>query len=139
MNYLVESAAPALEGDAFIRGEDRRRVSLAEFRGTWVVVVLGATHDDLVDLATQEQAFTADGAVLLAVMQAEFDEVEWTSLDVPGRFPILCGIDEPRRVALVVDPDGNVRYAGRRETARQLLATLETVLFHEPAAQRRAA
>jgi hypothetical protein len=139
MNYLVESAAPALEAEAFIRGEDRRRMSLAEFRGTWVVVVLGATHDDLVDLATQEQAFAADGAVLLAAMQAEIDEVERSALDVPGRFPILCGIDEPRRVALVVDPEGGVRYAGRRETARQLLATLETVLFHEPAAQRRAA
>jgi hypothetical protein len=139
MKYLVESAAPALEAEAFIRGEKRRRMSLPDFRGTWVVVVLGATHDDLVDLATQEQAFAADGAVLLAVMQAQIDEVERSTVDLAGRFPILCGVDESRRVALVVDPDGNVRYAGRRETARQLVATLETVLFHEPPAQRRAA
>jgi hypothetical protein len=139
MNYAVEAAAPELEAEAFVRGEGRRRLSLRGFRGTWIVVVLGATAADLQDLASHEEAFAADGATLVAATPADIRLVERAFADTSARFPILCGVDEPRRVALVVDPDGIVRYAGRRETARQLLATLETVLFHEPGAQRRAA
>jgi AhpC/TSA family len=129
MSYFVETEAPNLDADAFVRGEGRRRMSLGEFRGTWVVVALGAGRSEVLDLAAHVEAFAADGAVVLAAMPDGWHDVERAYSDVPVRFPILCGVEEPRHVTLVVDPDGIVRYAGRRQTARELLATLETVLY----------
>ena len=128
MNYLVETAAPELEADAFVRGEERRGLSLAGFRGTWAVVAVGASHDEILELAALEEAFAANGAVVLATSAADWHSVASAYADTRVRFPILAGVDEGR-VTLVVDPDGYVRYAGRAQTARELLATLESVLY----------
>jgi hypothetical protein len=138
MNYLVETPAPELAADAFVRGEGRRRISLAEFRDTWVVVALGAHRSDVLELAAYEEAFAADGAVVLAATPEDWHDVERSYSDEPVRFPILCGVDETRHVTLVIDPDGLVRYAGVRQTARELLGTLESVLY-VPVDERRAA
>jgi hypothetical protein len=54
------------------------------------------------------------------------------------RFPILTGIDEHRKVTLIVDPGGVVRHVGLRRSARETLATLERLLF-EPVWLSRAA
>jgi hypothetical protein len=129
MNYSVETAAPVLEADAFVRGEGRRRISLSEFRGTWVVVAFGAGRADVLDLAAVEEAFAADGAVVLAATPADHGSVELAYADEPVRFPILCGIDQEERLTVVVDPDGLVRYVGVHQTARQALAVLEGLVY----------
>jgi hypothetical protein len=63
------TAAPALAADAFVRGEKRRRLELAEFRGTWVVLAFGVRHADVLELAGLEEALAADGAVVLAALR----------------------------------------------------------------------
>ena len=137
MNDAVEFPARPLEADAFVRGEGHRRISLREFRGTWVVLALCARRSEVLDLAAHEEAFAADGAVVLASTPADRDTVAGVYADEPVRFPILCEVDESP-VTMVVDPDGLVRYVGGPQTARELLATLESAL-DEPLDQRRAA
>ena len=137
MNDAVELPARPLEAEAFVRGEGHRRLSLREFRGTWVVLALGASRREVLDLAAHEEAFAADGAVVLASTPADREVVARAYADLPVRFPILCGVEESP-VTMVVDPDGLVRYLGGPQTARELLATLETVL-DVPLDQRRAA
>jgi hypothetical protein len=124
------TAAPALAAAAFIRGEQRRTLSLAEFRGTWVVLAAGVRHADVLELAELEEAFAADGAVVLAATAADWHDTE----DRYGpertvRFPILTGVEEHRRITLIVDPGGVVRHAGLRRSARETLAALEAQLF----------
>ena len=138
MSYRVHAAAPALAADAFVRGENRRRISLEEFRGSWVVAALGARRADVRDLAALEDAFTADGSVVLAGVPDDWHDVASGYRDESVRFPILTGIDEHRRVTLIVDPGGVVRYVGLRRSARETLATLEQLLF-EPVWLSRAA
>jgi hypothetical protein len=131
MDYGVETAAPVLEADAFVRGEPRRRMSVAEFRGTWLIVALGARRADVLELAGLEEAFAASGAVLLAATPDDWYGVEYTYAEEPVRFPILTDVDEPRRVTLVVDPGGVVRHVGLRRSARETLAAFESVVFSE--------
>jgi len=136
--YAVDFPAPALEADAFVRGEPRRRMSVAEFRGTWLVLALGVRRMDVRELARLEEAFAASGAVVLAATPDDWSSVEHTYAAEPVRFPILAGVDERRRVTLVVDPGGVVRHAGLRRTAHEMLASLESLLF-SPAAFAQAA
>jgi hypothetical protein len=128
MNYGVEAAAPALDADAFVRGEPRRRMSVAEFRGTWLVVALGARRADVLELAGLEEAFAAGGAVVVAATPDDWYGVEHAYADAPVRFPILAEVDEPRRVTLVVDPGGVVRHVGLRRSARETLAAFESLV-----------
>jgi len=129
MNYAVDTAAPSLEADAFVRGEDRRRMSVAEFRGTWVVVALGARRSDVLELAKLEEAFAAVGAVILAATPDDWRGVEHSYAGERVRFPVLTHVDEARRVTLVIDPGGVVRYVGLSQSARELLATVEELAF----------
>jgi alkyl hydroperoxide reductase subunit AhpC len=122
----IRTAAPALEADAFVRGEGRRRISLAEYRGTWVVVALGARRLDVLELAALEESFAADGAIVLAATPDDWHEVSSRYRDEPVRFPILSSVDETRRVTLIVDPGGVVRHVGLRRSARETLAALES-------------
>jgi hypothetical protein len=138
VSYPLHTAAPALAADAFVRGENRRRISLDEFRGTWVVVALGARPSDVRELAALEDAFTADGSVVLAAVPDDWHGVASGYSGESVRFPILTGIDEHRRVTLIVDPGGVVRHVGLRRSARETLATLERLLF-EPVWLSRAA
>jgi peroxiredoxin len=123
------TAAPALAADAFIRGEQRRTLSLAEFRGAWVVLALGARHADVRELAELEEAFAADGAVVLAATAADWHDTEDRyGSDQTVRFPILTEVEERRRITMVVDPGGVVRHVGLRRSARETLAALEAQL-----------
>jgi hypothetical protein len=113
-------------------------MSVAEFRGTWVVVALGARRTDVLELAKLEEAFAAVGAVILAATPDDWGGVEHSYAGERVRFPVLTGVDEARRVTLVIDPGGVVRYVGLRQSARELLATVEELAF-SPAAFSRAA
>jgi len=57
----IGTAAPVLRAEAFVRGEQRRTLDLADFRGTWLVVAFGVRHADVMELARLEEAFAADG------------------------------------------------------------------------------
>ena len=125
----IGTAARSVEADAFVRGEGRRRISLAEYRGTWVVLALGVRPVDVLELGSLEEAFAADGAVVLAATPDDWHEVtaRYYAEEVV-RFPILASVDESRRVTLVIDPGGVVRHVGLRRSARETLAALESVL-----------
>ena len=124
------TAAPALGADAFVRGEKRRRLELADFRGSWVVLAFGVREADVLELAELEEAFAADGAVLLASTTDDWYEVEARYGDVETlRFPLLTSVDEPRRITAIVDPGGVVRHVGLRRSARETLAALEGLLL----------
>jgi peroxiredoxin len=124
------TAAPHVAGDAFVRGEKRRRIELAEYRGSWVVLALGVRHADVLELAELEEAFAADGAVVLAATPDDWHEVAARYGDETAvRFPILAEVDEGRRITAIVDPGGVVAYVGLRRTARETLAALESTLL----------
>jgi peroxiredoxin len=124
------TAAPNLAADAFVRGEKRRTLSLSDFRGTWVVLAFAARHADVLELAELEEAFGADGAVVLAATPDDWHEVEHRyGAEQTVRFPILTEVDEQRRITLVVDPGGVVRHVGLRRSARETLAVLEAQLL----------
>jgi peroxiredoxin len=123
------TGAPALAADAFVRGEKRRTLALDDFHGTWVVLALGVRHADVLELAALEEAFAADGAVVIAATPSDWHEVEDRYGTEPSvRFPILTEVEEHRRITLLVDPRGVVRHVGLRQSARETLAVLETQL-----------
>ena len=126
----IRTAAPRVEADAFVRGEGRRRISLEEYRGTWVVLALGVRRLDVLELASLEESFAADGAVVLAGTTDDWHEVAARyDAEQAVRFPILSSVDESRRVTLIVDPGGVVRHVGLRRSARETLAALESLLL----------
>jgi alkyl hydroperoxide reductase subunit AhpC len=130
MIMQIGTAAPALAADAFVRGEQRRTLELAAFRGTWVVLALGARHSDVLDLARLEEAIAADGAVVLAATADDWHEVEHRYGDEESvRFPILTEVEERRRITAIVDPGGVIRHVGLRRSARETLAALEAQRF----------
>jgi alkyl hydroperoxide reductase subunit AhpC len=125
----IGTAAPLLRAEAFVRGETRRSLDLADFRGTWLVVAFGARHADVIELARLEEAFAADGAVVVAATPDDLHEVEHRyEADETVRFPILSGVDERRRITAIVDPGGVVRHVGLRRSAREILSVLEAQL-----------
>src|SRR4051794_10084868 len=129
MITMIGTAAPALTADAFVRGERRRALSLSDYRGTWVVLAFAAGRADVAGLAQLEEAFAADGAVVLAATPDDWHEVEHRySTEDRVRFPILTGVDERRRITAIVDPGGVVRHVGLGRTARETLASLEPQL-----------
>jgi alkyl hydroperoxide reductase subunit AhpC len=126
----IGTAAPALAADAFVRGEQRRTLELAGFRGTWIVLAFGVRHADVLELAELEEAFAADGAVVLAATTDDWHEVEQRyGPEQTVRFPILTEVEEHRRLTAIVDPGGVVRHIGLRRTARETLAVLEGQLL----------
>jgi alkyl hydroperoxide reductase subunit AhpC len=128
------TAAPVLAADAFVRGEKRRRLSLAELRGSWIVVAFGVRALDVMELAAYEEAFAADGAVVIATTPDDWHEVASRYGEEPVRFPILTSVDETRRITAIVDPGGVVRHVGLRRSARETLAALEAQLLPVAAA-----
>jgi len=130
MTIQTGTAAPVLAGDAFVRGEKRRRIDLTELRGTWVVLAFGARRIEVLDLAELEEAFAADGAVVVAATADDWHEVAARYSDEGSvRFPILTEIEETRRITIIVDPGGVVRHVGLRRSARETLASLEAMLL----------
>jgi alkyl hydroperoxide reductase subunit AhpC len=136
MLICIGSAAPHLAADAFVRGEERRRISLTDYRGTWAVVAFGVRRFDVRELAELEEAFAADGAVVLATTPDDWHETANRYRSEPIRLPLLTDVAETRRLTMIVDPGGVVRHVGLRRTARQTLASLEGLIT---AAVRRAA
>lgn len=128
MTYLTDTAAPLLAADAFVRGEKRFPLSLAEYRGTWVVVAFAARRADVLELAALEEAFGADGAIVLATTPADWHEAASRYADDPVRFPILTEVEEQRRITLIVDPGGVIRHVGLHRSPRETLAALESRL-----------
>jgi hypothetical protein len=127
-------AAPVLAADAFVRGERRRCIDITEFRGTWLVLAIAARTVDLLDLAELEEAFAADGAIVVATTADDYHDVESRLRHEPSiRFPVLTDVEESRRITIVVDPDGVVRDVGLRRTARATLDALEAVLREQRA------
>jgi hypothetical protein len=135
MSYVMHGAAPSLVAEAFVRGERRRTMSLTEFRGSWTVVALGVRSADVLELAALEESFAADGAIVVAATPDDWHEVAARYADEPVRFPILAGLEEERRVTMIVDPLGVVRHVGLRRTARETLAALEELLVGPDAAR----
>jgi len=130
MTIQTGTAAPVLAGDAFVRGEKRRRIDLTELRGTWVVLAFAARRIEVLDLAELEEAFAADGAVVVAATADDWHEVAARYSDEGSvRFPILTEIEETRRITMIVDPGGVVRHVGVRRSARETLASLEAMLL----------
>jgi alkyl hydroperoxide reductase subunit AhpC len=123
------TAAPVLRADAFVRGEERRTLDLSDYRGTWVVVAFGVRRTDVFEFAELEEAFAADGAVVVAATPDDWHEVEHRfGPETAVRFPILSGVDERRRITAIVDPGGVVRHVGLRRSAREILSVLEAQL-----------
>jgi alkyl hydroperoxide reductase subunit AhpC len=121
--------APTLAADAFVRGDKRRTLRLDDYRGTWVVLAFAARRAEVLDLARLEEAFAANGAVVLAATADDWHDVEQRyAPETTVRFPILTSVDERRRIAAIVDPGGVVRHIGLRRSARELLALLEAQL-----------
>jgi peroxiredoxin len=130
MITAIGTAAPRISGEAFVRGEKRRTISLDDYRGTWVVLAFGVRHADVLELAALEEAFAADGAVVIAASPDDWYEVADRYTDEQTvRFPILARIEEHRRITAVVDPGGVVRHVGLRRSARETLAQLESQLY----------
>jgi alkyl hydroperoxide reductase subunit AhpC len=128
MRISINGAAPDVVADAFVRGEGRRRISLGDFRGTWVVLTFGARRFDAVELGELEEAFAADGAVVLAATPHDWHDTAEHYADAPVRFPVLAGVEEHRRITVIVDPHGVVRHVGLRRSARDTLAALEALI-----------
>jgi alkyl hydroperoxide reductase subunit AhpC len=125
----IGTAAPALEADAYVRGEGRRRIELAHYRGGWIVLAFGVRRHDVLELSALEEAFAADGAVVLAASVDDFHEVASRYAAERVRFPILADVPEFRRLTAIVDPGGVVRHLGLHRTARETLASLEALML----------
>jgi peroxiredoxin len=82
----------------------------------------------VLELASLEESFAADGAVVLAATPDDWHQVASSFGYEPVRFPILTSVDETRRVTLIVDPRGVARHVSLRPTARETLAALEDLL-----------
>jgi alkyl hydroperoxide reductase subunit AhpC len=129
MTYLIDTAAPQLVAEAFVRGERRRELALTEFRGSWLVVALGARRADILELAELEETFAADGAVVVAATSDDWYATAFAYASTAVRFPILTSVDEARRVTLIVDPGGVLRHVGLHRSGRETLALLEASIL----------
>jgi alkyl hydroperoxide reductase subunit AhpC len=131
MLISIGSAAPWLEAEAFVRGEQRRTIALSDYRGGWAVVAFGVRRFDTRQLADLEEAFAADGAVVIAATADDWHDTEIVYRNEALRFPLLTGVAETRRITMIVDPGGVVRHVGLRRTARETLASLERLVGPE--------
>ena len=129
MSYLIDTAAPQLVAEAFVRGERRREIALTEFRGSWLVVALAARRADILELAELEDAFGADGAVVVAASADDWYATAFAYASTAVRFPILTSVDETRRLTLIVDPGGVLRHVGLYRSGRETLALLEAFIL----------
>jgi hypothetical protein len=126
---LTIGSTPSLAADAYVRGERRRCIDIAEFRGSWLVVALGARARDIREYAPLEPAFEGAGAIVVAATPADYHDVEAQHADDWYiRFPVLTDVEESRRITLIVDPSGIVRHVGLQRTARETLTALETTV-----------
>jgi hypothetical protein len=124
---ITIGTTPVLAADAYVRGERRRCIGIDEFRGSWVVVALGVRTRDLRELSALDDAFSADGAIVVAATPDDYDEVAGRLEHEPIRFPVLTDVEESRRITLVIDPEGTIRHVGVRRSARESLEAFATI------------
>ena len=124
---ITIGTTPTLAADAYVRGERRRCIGIDEFRGSWVVVALGSRTADLRELAALDDAFNADGAVVVATTPHDYEDVAGRLETEAVRFPVFTDVEESRRVTLILDPQGIIRHVGLRRSARETLAALELI------------
>jgi hypothetical protein len=129
MTFVIDTAAPQIVAEAFVRGERRREMALTEFRGSWLVVALGAGRPDVLELADLEASFAADGAVVVATTADDWYSAAFAYASTHVRFPILTGVDESRRLTLIIDPGGVLRHVGLYRSGRETLAQLEAYIL----------
>jgi len=122
---ITIGTTPALAADAYVRGEKRRCIGIDEFRGSWLVMALGARTFDILELAALDDAFNADGAVVVAATAHDYEDVAARLETESVRFPVFTDVEESRRVTLILDPQGVIRHVGLRRSARETLAALE--------------
>jgi len=122
---ITIGTTPALAADAYVRGEKRRCIGIDEFRGSWLVMALGARTFDILELAALDDAFNADGAVVVAATGHDYEDVAARLETESVRFPVFTDVEESRRVTLILDPQGVIRHVGLRRSARETLAALE--------------
>ena len=122
---ITIGTTPALAADAYVRGEKRRCIGIDEFRGSWLVVALGARTFDILEFAALDDAFNADGAVVVAATAHDYEDVAARLETESVRFPVFTDVEESRRVTLILDPQGMIRHVGLRRSARETLAALE--------------
>ena len=106
MHYVTGTAAPTLAADAFVRGQKRFSLALSEYRDTWAVVAYAPRHADVLELAQLEEAFGADGAIVLATTLHDWHDTADRYGDEPVRFPLFTEVAEQRRITIIVDPGG---------------------------------
>ena len=124
---ITIGTTPALAADAYVRGEKRRCIGIDEFRGSWLVVALGARTFDILELAALDDAFNADGAVVVAATSHDYEDVAARLEREAVRFPVFTDVDEARRVTLILDPEGVIRHVGLRRSASETLTALELI------------
>jgi NMD protein affecting ribosome stability and mRNA decay len=122
---ITIGTTPALAADAYVRGEKRRCIGIDEFRGSWLVIALGARVFDMLELAALDDAFNADGAVVVAATAHDYEDVAARLETESVRFPVFTDVEESRRVTLILDPQGVIRHVGLRRSARETLGALE--------------
>jgi len=122
---ITIGTTPVLAADAYVRGEKRRCIGIDEFRGSWLVMALGARTFDILELAALDDAFNADGAVVVAATAHDYEDVAARLETESVRFPVFTDVEESRRVTLILDPQGVIRHVGLRRSARETLAGLE--------------
>lgn len=122
---ITIGTTPVLAADAYVRGEKRRCIGIDEFRGSWLVMALGARTFDILELAALDDAFNADGAVVVAATAHDYEDVAARLETESVRFPVFTDVEESRRVTLILDPQGVIRHVGLRRSARETLAALE--------------
>ena len=124
---ITIGTTPTFAADAYVRGERRRCIAIDEFRGSWVVVALGSRTADLRELAALDDAFNADGAVVVATTAHAYEDVAGRLETEAVRFPVFTDVEESRRVTLILDPQGVIRHVGLRRSARETLEALELI------------
>jgi len=122
---ITIGTTPVLAADAYVRGEKRRCIGIDEFRGSWLVMALGARTFDILELAALDDAFNADGAVVVAATAHDYEDVAARLETESVRFPVFTDVEKSRRVTLILDPQGVIRHVGLRRSARETLAGLE--------------
>ena len=93
------------------------------------MVALAARRADVLELAELEEAFGADGAVVVAATVRRLVRHGLHYASTAVRFPILTSVDETRRVTLFVDPGGVLRHIGLHRSGRETLALLEAFIL----------
>jgi peroxiredoxin 2/4 len=136
MTTIFGKPAPTVPAFAYVRGEfEPRRISLADYRGRWAVLVFYPRDftfvcpTELVAFADLEGEFAVEGADVLAVSTDSYwthrawleshpklDVVEYpvladTTQALTRAFGVLGDDGAALRGTFVIDPEGTVRHA----------------------------